>query len=159
MAEKVEPWRSIVADSLDWKEAHAGFDKAVEGVPAAVRGKRLESYPHSLWELLEHIRLAQVDLLDFMVDPTYRAPKWPDDYWPASPTPPNDGAWDRSVAQIKADRDRLKELARRPDIDLASRVPNGEGQTYLRTILVAVDHTSYHVGQIVTLRRLLGAWG
>jgi hypothetical protein len=159
MADKAEQWRSIVADSLDWKEAHAGFDKSVEGVPAAVRGKRLDGYPHSLWELVEHIRLAQVDLLDFMTDPGYHAPKWPDDYWPASPTPPSDAAWEQSVARIKADRQKMKELATRSDIDLASRVPNSDGQTYLRTILVALDHTSYHVGQIVTLRRLLGAWG
>lgn len=159
MAQKVEQWRSIVADALDWKEAHAGFDKSVDGVPPAVRGTRVEGYPHSLWELVEHIRLAQVDLLDFMVDSTYRAPRWPDDYWPSSVAPASDAAWDRSIAQIKSDRERLKELAKRPDIDLTDRVPNGEGQTYLRTLLVAVDHASYHIGQIVTLRRLLGAWG
>ena len=159
MADGMEQVRAILAGALDWKEAHAGFDKSVEDVPPAIRGKRLDGYPHSLWELVEHIRLAQIDLFDFMVDPSYRAPRWPDDYWPASAAPPSEAAWNESIAAIKGDRARLQELTKRSDIDLVGRVPNGEGQTYLRTILVALDHMSYHVGQIVTLRRLLGAWG
>ncbi|HET8655430.1 MAG TPA: DinB family protein, partial [Longimicrobiaceae bacterium] len=149
MTETVEQWRRIVAGSLDWKEAHAGFDRAVDGLPPELRGRRPDGYPHSVWELVEHIRLAQVDLLDFMVDPSYTAPTWPDDYWPPTPAPPSEAAWEASLTAIRTARARLKQLAMRPGLDLTAKVPNGDGQTYLRTILVAVDHAAYHTGQIV----------
>jgi hypothetical protein len=150
--------RSIVARSLDWEEAHATFDASVANFPEQLRGTRPPNFPHSGWELLEHIRIAQDDLADFMERADYHQIKWPDDYWPKSPEPPSSAAWDESIAAVRRDREHLKEITLRPTIDYAAKIPWGTGQTYLRTILVAVDHTSYHVGQIVAVRKLLGAW-
>lgn len=149
-------WREIVASALDWSEAHLAFDAAVEGLRPELRGVRPPGMPHSAWELLEHIRLAQFDLLDFCRNPAYQSPTFPDDYWPATPTPPNERAWEESIAAVVRDRAALAALAKSPDIELTSRIPQGTGQTYLRTILVAIDHTSYHVGQLVLVRRALG---
>jgi len=150
--------RAIVAKSLDWQEAHATFDAAVADLAPDLRGMRPGNFPHSCWELLEHIRIAQEDLADFMERADYHQIKWPDDYWPKSPAPPSEAAWDESVAAVLRDREHIKEIAMRPTIDLTANIPWGTGQTYLRTILVAVDHTAYHVGQILTVRKLIGAW-
>ena len=150
--------RSIVASALDWDQAHATFDAAVANLPKELRGKRPDNFPHSAWELVEHIRIAQDDLADFMERADYHQIKWPDDYWPKDPAPPNDSAWDESIAAVLRDREHVKEIAMRPAIDFAAKIPWGTGQTYLRTILVAVDHTAYHVGQIIAVRKLLGAW-
>lgn len=151
-------WRAILASALDWEQAHITLDKAVAGLAPALRGRRHDPVPHSVWELLEHIRLAQYDLLDFMRNPAYEEPSWPTDYWPAHAAPPSDTAWTESIARIVSDRRELTEFATSADLDLTRKIPHGTGQTYLRTILVAVDHTAYHVGQIVVVRRLLGAW-
>jgi uncharacterized damage-inducible protein DinB len=151
-------WRAIVASSLDWEQAHASLDSAIKDLAPELRGKRPAGAPHSAWELLDHIRATQHDLLDFCVNAEYEEPKWPDDYWPPSATPPSAGAWTDCVAAIKRDREAFARFATDADVDLTTRIPHGTGQTYLRTILVAVDHTAYHVGQIVTVRRLLGAW-
>jgi hypothetical protein len=151
-------WREIVASSLDWEQAHATFEHAVEGLAPELRGRRPDRFPHSAWELLEHIRLTQYDLLDFMRNPAYQEAKWPDDYWPTSPEPPSDSAWQESIARIGRDRDELKAFTTGADLDLTTRIPHGHGQTYLRTVLVAVDHAAYHVGQIIAVRRLLDAW-
>ena len=150
--------RAIVARSLEWEEAHATFEKSIADFPEALRGKRPANFPHSGWELVEHIRIAQDDLADFMERADYHQVKWPDDYWPKSPEPPSAAAWDESIAAVLRDREHLKQIAMRESIDLAAKIPWGTGQTYLRTILVAVDHTAYHVGQIIAVRRLLGAW-
>jgi hypothetical protein len=150
--------RTIVARSLDWEEAHATFDAAVANLAPGLRGQRAGNFPHSAWELLEHIRITQEDLADFMERADYHQYKWPDEYWPANPAPTSEGAWDDSIAAVRRDRDHLKEIAMRPAIDLTAKIPWGTGQTYLRTILVAVDHTAYHVGQIIAVRKLLGAW-
>jgi hypothetical protein len=151
-------WRDIVASSLDWQEAHATFEDAVAGLSAELRGRRPENYPHSAWELVEHIRFTQADLVAFMQNASYTAPKWPDDYWPSKPAPSTTSAWDKSIAAVQRDREELKTIATRSTIDLTTTIPWGDGQTYLRTILVAVDHTAYHVGQLIAVRRMLGAW-
>ncbi len=153
-----QPWQAIVASSLAWREAHATFDDAVAGLSAELRGRRPAGFPHSAWELLEHIRLAQADLLAFMQDASYSAPKWPDDYWPSNPAPPDDTAWDESIAAVQRGREELKAIATSPTLDLTAKVPRGNGQTYLRTILVVMDHTAYHVGQLIAVRQVLGAW-
>jgi uncharacterized damage-inducible protein DinB len=153
-----EKWRSTLASSLDWEQAHASIDTAVKGLPSELRGKRPDNFPHSVWELVEHIRLAQRDLLDFMTVPTYRELEWPKDYWSEDVAPPSEEAWKESLAAIRRDRGALAEIATGLDRDLTERIPRGTGQTYLRTLLVAQDHSSYHVGQIVAVRRLLGAW-
>jgi len=143
---------------LDWEEAHVGFDKAVDGIPADKRGARAPGFDHSPWQLLEHMRLAQEDILDFCVNANYHHNmKWPDDYWP-QPAPASDAAWSESIASFKRKREKMKALAREIE-DLTANVPTGKGnQTYLRAILLVADHTAYHVGQLVAVRRALGIW-
>jgi hypothetical protein len=153
-----DPWRVIIASALDWEQAHAGFDAAIDGLAPDLRGRRPANFPHSAWELVDHIRLTQFDLLDFCRNPKYEERKWPDDYWPSSPAPKDAKEWDDAVAQIHRDTKALAEFTTTFDGDLAAKIPHGTGQTYLRTILVAVDHMSYHVGQIIAVRRLLGSW-
>jgi hypothetical protein len=150
--------RKHISALLTWNEAHVDFDAAVKGVPSRLRGVRPQTLPYSLWQLLEHLRLAQRDILDFCIDPSYRAPKWPDDYWPKSPMPPDPKSWQQSVAAFRADRSNLKRLVADPSIDLYAEVPRGKGQTYLRELLLVADHGAFHVGEIVLVRRLLGIW-
>jgi uncharacterized damage-inducible protein DinB len=151
-------WQSIIASSVDWHEAHAPFEHVTSNMPAAQRGRRPENFPHSAWELVEHIRRAQADIVEFMGNPDYKALKWPDDYWPPTPAPPSDAAWNESIAAVRRDGERLKAIATRDGLDLTSRIPWGDGQNYLRTILVSVVHTSHHTGQLIAVRRLLGVW-
>jgi uncharacterized damage-inducible protein DinB len=143
---------------LDWEEAHVGFDKAVDAIPVDKRGARPGGFEHSPWQLLEHMRLAQDDILDFCVNPSYvHNLKWPDDYWPGE-KPRDDAAWTESVAAFTQSREKMKALARDVE-DLTAKVPTGKGnQTYLRAILLLADHTAYHVGQLIALRRALGIW-
>ncbi len=155
---RADALRVQLARLLEWQEAHVGFDAAVAALPPELRGRRPENYPHSCWELLEHMRLAQRDLLEFCRNPGYRAPQWPEDYWPPHAAPPTPGSWDESVAAFRADREALQAFVREGRNDLGSRIPHGTGQTYLRSVLLVADHTSYHVGQLVAVRRLLGAW-
>ena len=150
--------REQLAKLLAWKEAHAGFDKAVDGIPPDLRGKRPPGLVWSAWELLEHLRLTQNDILEFCVDPQYKEREWPKDYWPDRPDPPSADAWANSVAALRKDREALQALARDPKVELYARIPHGTGQTILRELLLVADHGSYHVGQIVAVRRLLGCW-
>ena len=145
---------------IDWEEAHVGFDKAIDGLPSDKRGMQAPGFEHSIWQLLEHLRIAQEDILDFCVNPSYvHDRKWPDDYWPKNPVPPDAEAWDRSVAAVRRDRENFKALAR-DTADVYALVPTGKGhQTYIRALLLINDHNAYHVGQIVAVRRALGAWG
>jgi hypothetical protein len=155
-----EPLRAHLIGLLDWEEAHVGFDTAVAGIPAERRGAQAPGFEHSTWQLLEHLRLAQKDLLDFCVNPRYvHTLKWPDDYWPSEPSPPAGTSWDRSVGDFKADREKLKALVGDPGVDLFLTVPTGTGrQTYMRAIMLVVDHNAYHLGQLVAVRRALGIW-
>lgn len=150
--------RKHLATLLRWQDAHIDFDTAVKGFPPRLRGVQPPGLPYSAWQLLEHLRLAQRDILDFCMDPDYRAPKWPDDYWPKSPAPHSPKNWQQSVAAVRADRRSLEKLIADPTLDLYARIPHGKGQTYLREILLVADHNAFHVGQLVILRRLLGAW-
>jgi uncharacterized damage-inducible protein DinB len=157
-----DPLRSQLVRLLDWHEAHVTFDKAVDGVPLDVQGRTPAGSPFSPWQLLEHLRIAQHDILEFCVNPAYddlhKDVKWPDDYWPKAAAPPNARAWQESVAAYEKDREGMKKLVRDPAVDLFGRIPHGTGQTYLREVLLVVDHGAYHVGQMVLARRLLGAW-
>ncbi len=153
-----EDWRRIVASALDWEQAHAKFDAAIADLPRDLRGRRPEAFPHSAWELVDHIKRTQNDLLEFCQNPHYKELAWPNDYWPSNPTPPDDAEWDDAVSQFHRDNAALAAFTTDSPLDLTTKIPHGSGQTYLRTILVAADHTSYHVGQIVAVRRLLHAW-
>lgn len=150
--------RELLARSLAWSDAHVSFDDAVAGLEPRLRGIRPEGLPHSAWELLEHLRVAQRDILDFCIDADYRERRWPEDYWPAAAAPPDEGAWDASIAAYRDDRTRLQQLAVDPRIDLEAAVPHGTGQTWLREILLVLDHGAYHVAQLVLVRQALGAW-
>ena len=160
MREPNDAVREHLVRLLDWEDAHVGFDRAMAAVPVALRGARPPGFEHTLWQLLEHIRIAQQDILNFCLDPAYEhTMAWPEDYWPRTPAPPDDAAWDAAIAACTSSRERLQRLAREMD-DLTASVPTGNPtQTYLRAILLAADHVAYHVGQIVAVRRALGDWG
>ena len=156
MSDKV--LRLQLADFLDWKSAHVGFDDAVKGIPAKLRGAIPEGFAHSAWQMVEHLRIAQHDILDFCLNPRYQEKTWPDDYWPKAPAPPSDDAWEKSLAAYEHSLEKLRRLVREVD-DLTATVPTGkDNQTYLRSILLTADHTAYHVGQLVAVRKALGAW-
>jgi hypothetical protein len=153
-----DPLRAQLAHFIDWREGHADFDTAVAGLPAELRGVRPEHLPHSPWELIEHVRLTQRDILDFCRDPGYQEPNWPADYWPTSAAPPSGTAWDESVAAYRMDRGAMRALVTDGSVDLFAKIPHGTGQTYLRELLLIQDHAAYHIGQLVLVRRALGAW-
>ena len=157
MAEETA-WREAISRLLDWEEAHASFDAATGGLAEPLRGRVPPGLPYSPWQLLEHLRIAQEDLLDFCRNPDYRERSWPADYWPAQPQPPSAAAWDESVRRFREDRAALQALARDRSVDLTAKIPHGSGQTYLRELLLAADHAAYHVGELIVVRRLLGAW-
>jgi uncharacterized damage-inducible protein DinB len=157
--EKQQNWREIIASSLGWEQAHASLESAVENLAPKLRGQRPRGEPHSPWELLEHIRITQRDLLDLCQNENYvEKLEWPHDYWPSTPAPPSEEAWQKSIDECRRDSEALARFTTDTEIDLTSKIPRGTGQTYLRTVLLAVDHTAYHVGQIVLVRRLLDAW-
>ena len=141
-------------------QAHAGLDKAIDGFPVELRGAVPEGLPYSGWQLVEHLRIAQHDLLNFSAPPSggYQPMEWPKDYWPSSAAPPSPEAWDRSVAAIRADRESFAALITRPESNLAKPFRWGNGQNLLREALLIADHNAYHTGQLIMLRRLLGAW-
>ncbi len=152
------PLRDHLARALAWGEAHTTVEDAVADLPEPLRGRIPAGLPYSPWQLLEHIRITQHDILDFCRNPHYEEIAWPAAYWPTSPTPPTDEAWDASVRQIREDRAALQAIARDASVDLAARIPHGTGQTYLREILLVLDHTAYHLGELIVARRLQGAW-
>ncbi len=150
--------RAQLVKLLDFEEAHLGFDRAVKGLPARCRGAVPAGGGHSPWQLVEHLRIAQADILEFCRSSKYREKKWPDDYWPKSAAPRNAAAWNASLAGYRRDRKTLQRLAANPGIDLFATIPHGTGQTYLRELVLVADHAAYHIGQLVALRQQLGIW-
>jgi uncharacterized damage-inducible protein DinB len=150
--------REQLRDLLGSAHAHATFEQAVEKVPAEKRGERVTGQPHTLWRLLEHIRIATWDILEFSRQGSHVSPAWPDGYWPTTDAPPDEGAWERSVAAIRSDLDAFAKLVEDPARDLFAPFPWGQGQTLLREALLIADHNAYHVGQMVLLRQQLGIW-
>jgi hypothetical protein len=149
--------RQHLANLLRMKGAHLTFDAAVSDFPAPLRGVKPPGAPHSAWQLIEHMRLAQHDILDFSRNPAYREKKFPGDYWPAGETPPSEEAWDASIRQFQSDLKELMELVADTKHDLLAAIPHGKGQTLLREALLAADHNSYHLGQLMFLRKTLEA--
>jgi hypothetical protein len=143
---------------LEGRDAHLDFDSTIARLPRSLRGVRPAKVPYSPWQLLEHLRIAQWDILEFSRDPAHVSPEWPKGYWPAHPSPPSGAAWDRSVRAFRADLGSMQRLIEDPSNDLFAPIPHGTGQTLLREALVLADHNAYHLGQFVLVRRLLGAW-
>jgi len=153
-----DPVRDLLARALAWHDAHVSFDQVVANVPSELRGQAPANLPYSLWQLLEHLRITQWDILDFCRNAKYEGIKWPDEYWPPTATPPTASAWDESIRRFKTDRQALHDMARDLTFDLNAKIPHGNGQTYLRELVLVIDHSAYHVGQMVLVRRLLGIW-
>jgi hypothetical protein len=150
--------RQNLNELLTGSNAHADFEAAVKDLPAELRGKRPKGADHSPWELLEHLRIAQEDILDFSRNPHYKARPWPSGYWPEAPAPPGEKAWDKSVRAFRKDLKTFSALLSDPSTDLYAKIPHGDGQTILREALLIADHNAYHVGQLILVRQLLGAW-
>jgi DinB superfamily len=137
--------------------AHLDFDAAIADLPPGLRCKG-PGVPHTPWRLLEHLRIAQWDILEFCRNPRHVSPTFPEGYWPKGDAPPDDAAWDRSVAAFRADLRAMQDLVADPKTDLFAPLVHGKGQTVLREALLVADHNAYHLGQLVVVRRALGAW-
>jgi hypothetical protein len=147
--------RKDLVDLLRGGQAHLTFDKAIKDIPPALRGKRPKGAAHSPWELLEHLRIAQWDILEFSRNAKHESPDWPDDYWPKSPKPPTRNAWKQSADAFRADLEAMIALVKSPKSDLFAKIPHGDGQTLLREALLVADHNSYHYGQLAIVRHQL----
>jgi hypothetical protein len=150
--------RHHLAELLGASHAHAGWRDSFAGVPPKDRGVKPAGVPHTLWQLLEHIRIAQWDILEFSRNPKHVSPEFPSGYWPATEAPPSEKAWDDSIAAIQRELLGMRELILDPDTDLYAKIPHGTGQTILAEALLIADHSAYHTGQAVLIRRILGAW-
>jgi hypothetical protein len=151
--------REQLVKLLDGGQAHAEWRDAVAEMPENLRGAKPQGAPHTAWQLLEHMRIAQLDILEFSRDAKHVSPEFPEGYWPATEAPPNAEAWEKSVKAFGRDLEEMKKLASDPKTNLFERIPHGEGQTILREVLLAADHNAYHLGQLVLVRKMLGAWG
>lgn len=138
--------------------AHAKFEDVIADWPTELRGRKVKDLPHTAWMLLEHMRIAQWDILDFSINPKYKTIKWPEGYWPKTEAPPSAAAWDNSIKEFKKDLKAMQDLVANPNTDLYQKISWGDGQTILREALLIADHNAYHLGQLVALKRLLGAW-
>jgi hypothetical protein len=150
--------REQVIYLLEGGGAHAKFEEVVAGIPPKLLGQKPSGLPHSLWMLLEHLRIAQGDILEFSRKAKHVSPGWPEGYWPKTNAPPSSAAWNTSVKKFRRDRKAMQELVKDPKTDLFARIPWGDGQTVLREALLVADHNAYHLGQMLDVRRLLGAW-
>jgi hypothetical protein len=150
--------RQHLVDLLKGGAAHVHFMDGVDGFPEAKRGAFIAELPHTGWQLLEHVRIAQWDILEFSRNPKHVSPGFPEGYWPKTPVPPDEGAWAKSVEAFQRDLQEMINLVKNPKTDLYTKIPHGSGQTILREALVLADHNAYHLGQLVDLRRALGEW-
>ncbi|HKW17328.1 MAG TPA: DinB family protein [Terriglobales bacterium] len=150
--------RKHLLELLDANYAHASFDEVIKDFPARHRGEIPNGLSHSAWMLLEHMRIAQWDILDFSRNAAYKALRWPADYWPKNAAPADALAWEKSIERFRNDLDAMKKLVSDPKTDLFAKIPWGEGQTILREAMLVADHNSHHLGQLIDLRRLLGIW-
>jgi hypothetical protein len=153
-----DPVREQVIKLLRGGQAHVTLDDAVKDFPAKLRGVKPEGAPYTPWQLLEHMRIAQWDILEFSRDPKHVSPQWPEGYWPETEKPGSDAAWEKSIAAIKKDTLEMEKLVKNPKTDLYAKIPHGTGQNILREALLVADHNAYHIGQLALLRRMLGSW-
>lgn len=153
-----ETIRKQLTDLLREGHAHARFEDVIENLPAKLRGEKVESVPYSIWQLVEHMRITQWDILQFCQFATHHSPEWPEGYWVENKDSVDDETWQKSLNQIWNEREHFIELLNNPDIDIYLPFTHGTGQNYIREALILADHNSYHTGQIVVMRRLLGAW-
>jgi hypothetical protein len=158
MATELKALRKQLVEVLEGRGAHPDFDSAVAGFPVKRAGEKPAGAPHTAWQLLEHLRIAQWDILEFSRNPKHVSPKWPEGYWPSKEAPPGKAAWSKSVRAFRADLKAMQKLVTDPNRDLFAPIPHGEGQSLLREALLVADHNAYHIGQLVLLRRLLGEW-
>jgi hypothetical protein len=147
---------SELSKLLSGGTAHASFHDAIKGLNPKLRGVKPDNMPYSIWQLVEHIRIAQWDMLQFSKDANHKSPKWPDDYWPKENEPEDDDAWKGSLTQIDNDLDEFIELLEHSNI--YQSLEHGDGQTILREALQMADHNSYHIGEVIAIRRILGDW-
>jgi len=153
-----DPVREQVVNVLRGGHAHVTLEDAVKDFPPKLRGIKPAGAPHSAWQLLEHMRIAQWDILEFSRNPKHVSPKWPEGYWPETDKPPSDAAWKKSISAIKKDLAAMQKLIENPKTDLYANIPHGTGQNILREALLMADHNAYHIGQLLLVRRLVGAW-
>ena len=147
--------RGQLIAQLEGGQAYLAVRKIFEGFPIKRAGVHIDGIRHTPWELLEHVRIAQWDILQFTIDPNHVTPPWPDEHWPKNPAPESNGAWRSSVNVFLSELEEVKELAIDPEIPLLEKIPHGSGQTYLREILLVADHNAHHLGQLLMLRRAL----
>ena len=150
--------RKHLAQMLDWQDAHVGFEAVLKNWPPKLRGVKPKGAAHSAWQLVEHMRIAQLDILEFSRDAKHHSPKWPEGYWPASAAPPSAAAWEKSIKAFRRDLKATQKLVLNPLTNLFLPIPHGQGQTVFREAVLIADHNAYHLGQLVLLRRLLGVW-
>jgi hypothetical protein len=150
--------RHHLVELLTGGHAHATFEAAVKALPPTLYGAKPANFPHSAWMILEHLRIAQWDILEFSRNEKHESPKFPEGYWPKTEAPPTASAWAKSVEQFQSDLKAMQDLVKNPKTDLLAKIPWGDGQTILREALLVADHNAYHTAQIVDVRRLLGAW-
>lgn len=150
--------RDHLLELLRGGSAHLNLDKAIGGLPPDLRGKKAPGLPHTVWQLLEHLRIAQWDILEFSRDKDHVSPDWPSGYWPEAEAPQDEAAWNRSVETLRRELQEMQDLVADPKTDLYAKIPWGDGQTVLREALLIADHNAYHLGQIVSVRQALGAW-
>jgi hypothetical protein len=156
--ENIAALRQHLLSLLKGGNAHVDFEAAIKDLPADLRGKSPKGAEHSPWEVLEHLRIAQWDILEFSRNPQHQSPGWPKGYWPRTQAPETGPEWDKSVKSFRKDLKAMCDLVADEKTDLFAKIPHGDGQTILREALLVADHNAYHLGELVLLRRLLGAW-
>lgn len=158
MAATIHSVRNHLIDLLEGGNAHTDFDGAIDDLPPEMRGARSDKFPYTIWELVEHLRISQYDIVEFSRNPTYESPPWPKGYWPQNDAPRDEEEWEESLAAVRRDHKDMVDMVSNPDLDLFQPFAHGNGQTLMREALLVADHNAYHIGQIVLLRKLLGVW-
>lgn len=151
-------FRNQLIKMLSWEGAHSNLDHALNDMPPEVIGVKVSGIDYTIWQLAEHIRITQADILNFCTNSRYVSKSWPDSYWPLNYAPHDISDWENTVKQIKEDRKNLVELVKDPQTDLMKPIPHGKGQNIFREIVLVIDHNSYHTGQIIMIRKMLGVW-